>query len=172
MVRKDVFVVIVLLFSILILVQGVHAVGPPPPVAAFSGMPTSGSAPLTVAFTDISTVNPTGWAWFFGDETYTDAWTQVNAGARLTARAAHSSVAMPDGSIVLMGGEVSRGGAYSGLTNDVWMSTDNGASWTQVNTGAGWTPRSEHSSVAMPDGSIILMEIGRASCRERVSENV
>ena len=38
-----------------------------PPVAAFSGDPTSGFAPLTVAFTDASTYNPTGWAWTFGD---------------------------------------------------------------------------------------------------------
>jgi PKD repeat protein len=38
------------------------------PVAAFSGTPTSGSAPLTVAFTDESTNTPTSWAWTFGDE--------------------------------------------------------------------------------------------------------
>jgi len=37
------------------------------PVAAFSGTPTSGTAPLTVAFTDASTGNITGWSWAFGD---------------------------------------------------------------------------------------------------------
>jgi len=40
---------------------------PPPPVAAFSGSPTSGEAPLTVSFTDESTNNPTSWSWNFGD---------------------------------------------------------------------------------------------------------
>ena len=40
---------------------------PPPPVANFSGTPTTGTAPLTVQFTDTSTNAPTSWAWTFGD---------------------------------------------------------------------------------------------------------
>ena len=38
-----------------------------PPVANFTGNPTSGSTPLTVAFTDTSTNTPTSWSWTFGD---------------------------------------------------------------------------------------------------------
>ncbi len=38
-----------------------------PPVADFSGDPTSGTAPLTVDFTDLSSNNPTSWSWNFGD---------------------------------------------------------------------------------------------------------
>jgi PKD repeat protein len=38
-----------------------------PPVADFSGSPTSGTAPLTVQFTDLSTHSPTSWFWDFGD---------------------------------------------------------------------------------------------------------
>jgi len=37
------------------------------PVAAFTGSPTSGVAPLTVIFTDSSTGSPTSWSWNFGD---------------------------------------------------------------------------------------------------------
>ncbi len=40
---------------------------PAAPVAAFSGTPTSGCAPLEVAFTDESTGDITSWAWNFGD---------------------------------------------------------------------------------------------------------
>ena len=38
-----------------------------PPVAYFVGSPTSGSAPLTVQFTDQTTGGPTNWSWTFGD---------------------------------------------------------------------------------------------------------
>ncbi len=38
-----------------------------PPVANFSGTPTSGAAPLAVTFTDSSTNSPTAWSWNFGD---------------------------------------------------------------------------------------------------------
>ncbi len=37
------------------------------PVAAFSASPTSGTAPLSVQFTDQSTNSPTSWTWTFGD---------------------------------------------------------------------------------------------------------
>ena len=40
---------------------------PPAPTASFSGTPTSGTVPLTVAFTDSSTGSPTSWSWTFGD---------------------------------------------------------------------------------------------------------
>jgi PKD repeat protein len=42
---------------------------PPPsaPVASFTATPTSGIAPLNVAFTDTSTGSPTSWSWAFGD---------------------------------------------------------------------------------------------------------
>jgi len=45
----------------------VHVGPPPPPAAEFSGSPTSGDAPLTVQFTDLSTGSITGWSWTFGD---------------------------------------------------------------------------------------------------------
>jgi hypothetical protein len=63
---------------------------------------------------------------------------------------------MPDGSIVLTGGQ-DFDGYDSGAKNDTWRSMDYGATWTQVNANAGWTVRDSHSSVVMPDRSIVLM---------------
>ena len=80
-------------------------------------------------------------------------WNQVNASAGWTARRYHSSVVMQDRSIVLMGG----GDTAPQFRNDVWRSTDNGTTWNQMNASAGWIARGAHSSVAMPDGSIVLM---------------
>jgi PKD repeat protein len=45
----------------------VSAVSSIPPVAEFSGDLTSGVAPLTVTFSDLSTNTPTSWNWSFGD---------------------------------------------------------------------------------------------------------
>jgi PKD repeat protein len=122
------------------------------PVANFSGTPTSGTVPLPVQFSDASTGSPTGWAWFFGDETYTQAWTQQTASAGWSARFGQSSVVNPDGSIVLMGGEDNNANL-----NDTWRSTDNGATWTLMNASSGWPARVGHTSVSIPDGSIVLM---------------
>ncbi len=40
------------------------------PVVSFWGSRTSGTAPLTITFTDASTNTPTSWYWSFGDGTY------------------------------------------------------------------------------------------------------
>ena len=122
------------------------------PGAQFRGTPTTGPAPLSVTFTDQSTGNPAGWAWFFGDENWTvPLWTLVNASSGWSRRNLPTSVVKQDGSIVLMGGN---DGSFK---NDVWRSTNNGTTWIQMNASAGWSPRGYFSSVAMPDGSIVLM---------------
>ena len=78
-------------------------------------------------------------------------WTLMSPGAGWMGRSIHSSVVMPDGSILLIGG------GLSGYKNDMWRSTDNGATWTQVTASPRVVDTGGHSSVAMPDGSIVLM---------------
>ncbi|MCT8336808.1 PGF-pre-PGF domain-containing protein [Methanoculleus sp. Afa-1] len=118
------------------------------PQAAFSSDTTSGAAPLTVEFTDASAGGPDGWAWFFGDETYNGTWTEANGSAGWSAYD-HTSVVLPNGSIILMGGS---GNA------DVWRSADNGITWDRIaTTPFGGLGRQGHTSVVMPNGSIILM---------------
>ena len=128
----------------------------PTPIANFIVNKTNGTAPLSVQFTDTSTDSPTGWAWFFGDETYTQPWMRQNASAGWSARRWHSSIVKSDGSIVLSGGCDSGDGK-----NDTWRSPDNGLTWTQQSANAGWLGRMYHTSVAMPDGSIVLSGGGR-----------
>jgi PKD repeat protein len=50
---------------------------PDPPVASFSGSPTSGTEPLMVTFTDISTGSITNRFWDFGDSTTTNVTTNI-----------------------------------------------------------------------------------------------
>ena len=85
-----------------------------------------------------------------------ETWTPMTAAAEWDGRNNHSSVALSDGSIVLMGGGCVVESALRPV-NDVWHSTDQGATWTQMTAAAEWSIRSGHSSVVLPDHSIILM---------------
>jgi PKD repeat protein len=64
---------------------------PPPgaPTAAFSATPTSGTAPLTVAFADASTGSPTSWAWDFQNDGTVDS-TERNPSFTYTAPGTYS----------------------------------------------------------------------------------
>ncbi len=139
---------VLLLFTCMI--AGASAAGSP--AADFYATPDAGSAPLTVEFTDISTGDASGWAWYF-DEGITDPeWTETAPDAGWSARGGHSMVVLSDGSIVLMGGL--EDGAY---THDVWRSEDSGATWSRVADEPRWGPRLYHSSLLLQDGSILIM---------------
>jgi hypothetical protein len=84
---------------------------------------------------------------------YGKTWTQVTANASWSPRCYHSSVVLPDGSIVIMGG---RDNTWN-LTNEVWRSTDGGTNWTQMTVHAGWTARALAGSAVLADGSIVVM---------------
>lgn len=79
-------------------------------------------------------------------------WTRLTEHAAWSPRHGQAMVALPDSTLVLMGGNND-----SGFFNDVWMSKDKGRTWTLVTAHAGWEARQSPLAVAMPDGSIILM---------------
>ena len=89
------------------------------------------------------------------------AWSQMTPNAGWSARFNHTSVALPDGSIVLMGGN------DGSRKNDVWRSTDGGKNWNQL-ASPGWTARVGHTSVALPDGTIVLLGGYDGDCKNDV----
>lgn len=138
------------LLLLICMIAGVYAAGSP--AADFSATPENGSAPLNVEFTDRSTHDTSGWAWYFGEEIIDSEWTEIAPDAGWSPRGGHSMVALPDGSILLMGGV--EDGAY---THDVWRSEDSGATWRRIAEAPQWSPRVSQSTLLLQDGSILLM---------------
>ena len=96
-----------------------------------------------------------------GNTTYHDVWRSTDGGANWaqktaaagwTARQYLSLVALPNGNLVVMGGM----GSDFTMKHDVWISTDQGANWTQQTAAAGWSARIMFAAVALPDGSIVV----------------
>ncbi|OPX65383.1 MULTISPECIES: kelch repeat-containing protein [unclassified Methanoregula] len=134
-----------------LLLSAVQAASAEKPSADFSGSPITGLPPLSVNFKDASSGSPAGYAWFFGDESYAGSWTRMTASAQWTKRLRPAVAVTPDGTIVLMGGHDD-----TGNRNDVWRSTDKGATWTLANASPGWIGRHAHAAVALADSSIIM----------------
>ena len=122
-------------------------------VAKFEADIINGQVPLDVQFTDTSIGVPEGWAWYFGDEKFSDQWIEMTDQAEWEGRSNHQAVVLPDGNIVLMGGK----NDLNSRNRDVWRSTDQGITWEQMTASAEWSRRSNFSCIALPDGSIVLM---------------
>src|SRR5207247_4823906 len=97
---------------------------PPAPVAAFSGSPTSGTAPLAVTFTDQSTGPPAAWSWDFGDGTSSTAQNPVHTYAAagsysvsLTVTNSGGSNSLTKPSYISLTGTGYQGFSYSGAPN-------------------------------------------------------
>jgi PKD repeat protein len=126
-----------------------------PPISDFITNISTGVPPFAVQFTDTSTRNPSGWSWYFGDETYTDVnWIKQTNASEWVSRGYTSAVTLSDGHLVLMGGMESNAGTRN---NETWRSIDNGVHWTLVNGSSGWNPRSAINAVVLSDDSIIMM---------------
>lgn len=85
--------------------------------------------------------------------------TRVASSAPWSARGGHTMVALPDSSIVLIGGTSENPLTASTAFNDVWRSRDGGISWTMV-TGPGSNPVSapaSSSSIFIVVGAIVAV---------------
>ncbi|MCA9759086.1 MAG: PKD domain-containing protein [Candidatus Eisenbacteria bacterium] len=117
----------------------------PTVTANFSGTPTSGTAPLAVSFTDLSTGSPTSWSWNFGDggtsssqnpsHTYTAAGTYT---VSLTATNACGSDGETKTNYITVSG--TGGGGFTTITYDDFESgmgsyTDGGADMSRYTGG-------------------------------------
>ena len=107
-----------------------------------------------VMLVGFATGSSSQWAWFVGDKDYSQPWVNITGSPGWSAREGLTCVAMPDGSIVILGGE--NNGTHTTFHNDVWRSVDEGVTWTQQNSSAGWSPRDGFPNLILPDGSIIV----------------
>jgi len=101
--------------------------------------------------------------WGYNSNTYNLVWRSQDQGSTWTkikehnesdwqTRAGGGATVLPNGHIIYAGGE----GQISGNLNDVWMSADEGVSWTRQNASAGWAPRMYPGLVALSNGKLIL----------------
>ncbi len=106
------------------------------PVAEFTGNPVSGTAPLTVNFTDQSSNSPTSWNWNFGDGNSSNqqnpGHTYQNAGSytvALTATNSHGQdTETKTNYITVTSGGGGFNDVYNPATGKTWMDRNLGAS--------------------------------------------
>ena len=109
------------------------------PTAAFSGTPTTGTAPLAVTFTDQFDRQPHRLGLVFRRRNYSAPWTELTSNVPGGWNGS-STPAWRSRMATLFSWEVMPKTLFFGDdTNDVWRSTDGGATWTEMNvTSPGW----------------------------------
>lgn len=97
-----------------------------------------------------------------------DVWKSEDEGANWTKildnsdpatywkkRWGHTLNVCSDDSLIITGGNPTL--TTGGQLNDVWMSTDGGATWSEQTAAAGWTPREHHACAVLSDDKIVLV---------------
>jgi PKD repeat protein len=136
---------------------------PTTPTASFTASPTSGTAPLSVQFTDTSTGSPTAWSWSFGDGTtstaqnpthtytspgtYTATLTASNSSGSSSPATKTITVTAPTGAISVVG---STSSLASSAISAVTLSTPGSASAGDVLVAAFTVDN--RPTVTAPDG--------------------
>jgi len=84
-----------------------------------------------------------------------DSWTLQTLAAGWSPRQSHSALALPDGGVLVLGGLSPD--CIGSLCSDVWHSVGQFESWSEVLPAAPWPPRAGFMSLALGDGSIMVM---------------
>ena len=116
-------------------------------------------AATSVALPDNTIVTVGGTGAFLFNDTWKSSdngatWTLMNSSSGMLLSHVGSGAAMFDGSMIALFGTNSAGTL---VTNETWRTADKGATWTRINASSGWAARWHTVSVAMPDGSMIMM---------------
>jgi PKD repeat protein len=156
-----------------VVVKGSTGGPPPAPVADFSGNPTSGDAPLTVNFSDLSTNSPTSWDWTFGDtgsssaqspsheytsaSDYTVSLTAANAGGEDTeTKTNYISVSQPAPVADFSGSPLSGDAPLTVNFTDSSTNTPTSWSWTFGDGGSSSAQNPSHEYTSASDYTVSL----------------
>lgn len=82
-------------------------------------------------------------------------WTEKTAAAEWAVRGHMGSALLTDGSVVITSGWDLNGNVYY---NDVWRSTDQGATWSCKNAAAPWNPQMCAGLLPLSDGSLVFLD--------------
>lgn len=89
-----------------------------------------------------------------------ESWTCVIRRSGWNDRFEASVACLPNGDLMVLGGETSARTAqgWTGVRcNEVWRSSDGGATWVLATAEAGWTKRAQAVSVVLPDGDLVVL---------------
>ncbi len=137
-----------------------------PPVANFSGTPTTGNKPLSVTFTDSSTNSPTSWSWNFGDSNTSTAQNPshqyTSAGkytVALTATNQYGNNTCTKTNYIVVSGDFTANSA----TLDSGLQTSGTYASTQVADGTFWVIDAAKVSNKYQDQETYTMNTGMSS---------
>ena len=80
-------------------------------------------------------------------------WTDITPSNHWSGRYQFQAVALTNGDVLVIGGN-KNGGTY---LNDVWRSSDNGRTWSQIINAAPWSARRGFQAVVLSNNDILIM---------------
>lgn len=133
-------------------------------VSGFTGSPTSGTAPLTVTFTDTSSNTPISWNWNYG------SWSSVDGGVSNARNPSHTYANAGTYTVSLNAQNANGGDSYS-RTGYIVVSATGGSSGTFSGSGSSSNSESGRGSSSSGSGSsgTVNANVGGGSAVETIT---